>query len=409
MVQEIKDILQTYMSKEEYDIADTILDMVDNVCSKEIEPYIQEIDDTGAIMVNGKIEIHPQIYKVVETFKNNDILGLTIPEKYNGSGLSTTLGHCVGERVARAELSICSYIDLQQTIADFLLTSGSEEQKEKFLPDLAVGKRYGGLLLTEPQSGSDLGSVKTRAVRDGDHYTISGQKIFITNAHIADTFVFLASTDPNKGKKGLTAFVLDRKDKPGFKVERIEHKLGIRASPTGAVLLDNVEIPVEDRVGEEGQGFSKVLNGLSASRIGIASAATGVAEAAYRKGLKYASERVQFGQPIINFQANQFKIADMAMKIHLARNAYIHACRLKDAHKDFITAASIAKLYASEMAQQVTYDAIQLHGGYGFIVDYGVEKYYRDIRITTLYEGTSEVQREIISRNEIKKFQKNQA
>ena len=407
MVQEIKDILQTCMSKEEYEIANTILDMIEDVCSKEIEPYIREIDETGATMVNGKVIIHPQIYKIVETFKKNDILGLTIPEKYNGSGLNSTIGHCVGERIARAELSICSYFDLQKTIADFLLTSGNEEQLEKFLPDLAVGKRYGGLLLTEPQSGSDLGSVKTRAVRDGDHYTITGQKIFITNAHIADTFVFLASTDPSKGKKGLTAFVLDVKNKPGFKVERIEHKLGIRASPTGAILLDNIEVPIEDRIGEEGQGFSKVLNGLSASRIGIAAAATGVAEAAYRKALKYASERVQFGHPIINFQANQFKIADIAMKIHLARNAYIHASRLKDANKDFNTAASIAKLYASEMAQQVTYDAIQLHGGYGFIVEYGVEKYYRDIRITTLYEGTSEVQREIISRNEIKKFKKN--
>ena len=401
MVQQIKNILGTCMQKEEYKISESVLDMTDNVCRKEIEPFVYEIDETGARMENGKVIIHPQIYKIVETFKKNDILGLTVPEKYNGTGLSATLSHVVGERIARADLSVGSYVNLQHTLVDFLLTSGTEEQREKFLPDLAIGKRYGGLLLTETQSGSDLGSVQTSAVRDGDRYIVNGRKIFITNAHIADTFVFLASTDSSRGRKGLTAFVLDAKNQPGFRVERIEHKLGIRASPTGAILLDNVEIPVENRVGEEGNGFSRILNGLSGSRIGVAAGATGVAEAAYRKGLLYARDRKQFGQSILEFQANQFKVADMAVKIHLARLAYIHASRLKDQNLDFNTAASIAKLYASEMAQQVTYDAIQLHGGYGFITEYGVEKYYRDVRITTLYEGTSEIQRTIISRNEI--------
>ncbi|MFW9929595.1 MAG: acyl-CoA dehydrogenase family protein [Candidatus Thorarchaeota archaeon] len=406
MIQDIKNILQTCLPKDEFELGESILDMVDEVCSKDIEPFMREIDETGTRMENGKVIIHPQIYKVVETFKKNDMFGLTIPEKYNGSGINSTISHGVGERIAQADLSISSYMGLQQTITDFLMTSGTEELREKFLPELAEGKRFGGLLLTEPQSGSDLGSVKTRAVRDGDRYLINGQKIFITNAHIADTFVFLASSDPSKGRKGLTAFVLDAKNQPGFKVERVEHKMGIRASPTGTILLDNVEIPIENRIGEEGHGFSKVLNGLSASRIGVAAGATGVAEAAYRKAIQYARERVQFGQTILTFQANQFKIADMATKIHLARMAYIHASRLKDMKEDFNTAASIAKLFASEMAQEVTYEAIQLHGGYGFIVEYDVEKYYRDIRITTLYEGTSEVQREIISRNEIRRSSK---
>ena len=183
--------------------------------------------------------------------------------------------------------------------------------------------------------------------------------------------------------------------------------MGFRASPTGAISLDNVEIPVENRIGEEGQGLSKVLNGLSASRIGIAAGATGIADAAYRKALAYAHERVQFGKSILKFQANQFKIADMATKIHLARNYYMYAARLLDTGRDFSNAASIAKLFATEMAQQVTYDAIQLHGGYGFIVEYDVERYYRDARVSTIGEGTSEIQRLIISQNEISKYTKN--
>ena len=402
MVENIKNILFTCMNKEEYELSENILDMINNICTKELDPYVLAIDETGSTLKDGKVILHPQVDKFVDILKKNEVLSLTIPEKYGGSEQSTTLAHCVGERMAQSDLGISSYFGLQKTISDYLMTSGNEEQREKYFPDLAIGKRWGGLLLTEPQSGSDLGSVRTKAVRDGDRYIVNGQKIFITHAHLADTFVFLASTDPSKGRNGLTAFVLDRKNKPGFKLERLEHKLGIRAQPTGAISLENFEIPVEDRVGEEGHGFSAVLNGLSASRIGVAAGATGVAEAAYKKALTYSQERKQFGQPIINFQANKFKIADMATKIFLARNAYIHAARLKDAGKDFNTAASMAKLYASEMAQQVTYEAIQMHGGYGFIVDYGVEKYYRDVRITTLYEGTSEVQREIISRNEIK-------
>ncbi|MHA2339577.1 MAG: acyl-CoA dehydrogenase family protein, partial [Candidatus Hodarchaeales archaeon] len=270
MVQEIKNVIKTYLSKDEYEIGDSILDMIEEVCAKEIDPFIQEMDQMGAKMENGKVKIHPQYTKIVETFTKNDIFGLTVPEKYGGTGLSELLSHAVGERISRSDSATGSYYGLQSTITDFLLTSGNEDQRERFLPEIASGKRFGGLLLTEPQSGSDLGSVKTQAVRDGDKYIIKGQKIFITNAHIADTLVFLASTDPSKGSRGLTAFIMDAKNQPGYVLERLEHKLGIRASPTGAILLDNVEISVENRVGEEGQGFPKVLNGLSASRIGVA-------------------------------------------------------------------------------------------------------------------------------------------
>lgn len=407
MVQEIKDVLQTYLSKEEFEVGETIIDMVDGVCAKEIEPFAREMDQFGTTVNNGTVKLHPQMTKIVDTFRQNDLFGLTVPEEYDGSGLSHALGHGVGERVARADICAGLYLALQGTISDFILITGTQELKEKYLPSLAAGKRIGGILLTEPASGSDLGSVKSKAVRDGDRYIVNGEKIFITNCHVADTYVFLASTDPSRGSRGLVAFVLDTKDQSGFNIVRLENKMGFRASPTGAISLDNVEIPVENRIGEEGQGLSKVLNGLSASRIGIAAGATGIADAAYRKALAYAHERVQFGKSILKFQASQFKIADMATKIHLARNSYMYASRLIDTNRDFATAASIAKLFATEMAQQVTYDAIQLHGGYGFIVEYDVERYYRDARVSTIGEGTSEIQRLIISQNEIGKHTKN--
>lgn len=407
MVQEIKKVLEIFYSNEENEINETILDMIDLVCQKSIEPYAREMDQFGAELKNGKVSIHPQMQKIVDTFKQNDLFGLNIPEEYKGSGRSLMLAQGVGERISRADASVSSYFGLQGTISDFILTSGSQELKEKYLPQLATGKRFGGLLLTEPSSGSDLGSVKTRAKREGSVYIVTGQKIFITNCHIADTFVFLASTDPKKGSRGLTAFVLDSKDQPGFEVVRLEHKLGIRASPTGAISLDNVEIPVENRIGEEGKGFFHILNDLAASRIGVAAGSVGIADAAYRKAIHYAHERVQFGKSILKFQANQFKVADMASKIHLARNYYMYASRLKEKGKEFKKEASIAKVFASEMVQHVTYEAIQMHGGYGFIVEYDVERYYRDARIQTLFEGTSEVQRLIISREEISMHTKN--
>ena len=396
MVTEIKNVLQMYFSNDEQEVNESILDMVDDLCKKEIEPYAREMDQFGAHIDNGVVKVHPQMAKIVELLKKNDIFGLTIPEEYKGSGLSSTLSQGVGERISGADASVGIYLGLQGTISNFLLKSDSPELKEKYLPPIATGDRYGGLLLTEPGSGSDLASVKTKAVLKGDEYIVNGQKIFISNCHVADTLVFLAQTD-----KGLTAFVLDTKDQPGYQIVRLEHKMGIRASPTGVVSLENVTIPVENRIGEEGRGFAKVLNDLAASRIGVASGSTGIADAAYRKALTYANERVQFGRSILKFQANQFKIADMATKINIARNYYIYAAQRVDRGLEFSREASIAKLFASEMVQQVTYDAIQIHGGYGFIVDYDVERYYRDARIQTLFEGTSEIQRLIISREEI--------
>ena len=214
----------------------------------------------------------------------------------------------------------------------------------------------------------------------------------------------ILTTDPAKGTKGLSAFIFDARDQPSFKVTRLEEKMGLHASPTGQVTFDNVKVPITNRFGADNEGFRIILWGLSASRIGIGAQAVGLGEAAYRAALNYTAERKQFGTKIIDFQNTQFKLADMATKIHLARTAYLHASRLKETGKEFFEEASMAKYYASEMANQVTYDAIQLHGGNGFIVDYNVERYYRDVRVTTIYEGTSEVQKMIISREEMKKI-----
>lgn len=401
MISEIKKSLIPHFTKDETENNNAILDLVDDICKKEIEPFAQEMDKTGVKLENGKTILHPQMHKIIDTLRKNDIFGIAAPEEYSGVGLSQTLYNAVIERIASADASVSVYLALQGALIDYLLHYGSAEQKEMYLPELAKGTRLGGFLYTEPDSGSDLGSVKTKAVREGDKYVLNGQKIFISNAGIADTYSMLVATDPSKGSRGLSAFIFDARNQPGFKVARLEEKMGLHASPTGQVLFEDCTVPVQNRFGEENKGFSVILWGLSASRIGIAAQAVGIAEAAYMRGLNYASERKQFGKRILDFQNSQFKVADMATKISVARNYYMYASRIKEQGKDFFKEASIAKYYASEMASQVAYDALQLHGGYGFIKDYGIEKEYRDARITTIYEGTSEVQKLVISREEI--------
>jgi len=404
MVQELKKSLAIYFSKEVSETNESILDMVNKLCEKEIEPYAREMDQIGAKMDNGLVKLPEQMYNIVKQFGQNDLFGLAAPELYEGSNLSHALQNAVIDRVAQADASASIYISLQTALIDYINRNGTLEAKQNYLPGLAKGNRLAGFLYSESQSGSDLGSVQTTAERNGDHYVVNGSKIWISNAGVADTFSFLASTDPSKGSRGLTAFILDTKNQPGYKVLRLEKKLGINASPTGQVSFDNVEIPIENRLGEENRGFSTILYGLASSRIGIGAQACGIAEAAYQKALHYINERKQFGKRIIDFQSTQFKIADMISKIKLARNYYLYASRLKDQatnYENFSQESSIAKLFASEMAQEVTYEAVQLLGGYGYVRDYDVERYSRDARITTIYEGTSEIQRLIISREEM--------
>ena len=399
---EIKKILRQYLSKDELE---KYCRRIFLISKKEIEPYAREMDRFGAKLENGTSKVHPQMSKILQTLAKNEIFGITIPEKHGGSGFGAILQNTVMERLSRADCSSSLFHALQGTAIEMMKEFATEQAKAKYFPKMATGGRLAGLLYSEPNSGSDLGSLRTKAVRNGDEYLVTGNKIWITSAGIVDTYMTLVSTDLSKGSRGLTALILDAKQ-PGFKIDRIEEKLGIHASPTGAISLKDVRVPIENRMGEEGKGFSVVLWGLSASRIGIAAQATGIADAAYRKAVAYASEREAFKQKLADFQATQWKIADMATKIHMARNYYIYASRLKEKGEDFGMEASVAKVFASEMAQNVAYEAIQIHGGYGFTVDYDVERYYRDARITSIYEGTSEVQRMIISRAEIPKYSK---
>jgi len=405
----MKDLYQVLstlgFTKEESEENEMILDLVNKIASKEIEPYAQEMDEIGCSHdpKTGEVTYPPQAYKILKKLGESDLMGLAIPEKYDGVGLSFALVNACYERFSRADASTSLLFGLQNSSSDVIEHFGTEEAKQEYLPKLARGEKFGGLLFTEPGSGSDLGSLKTKVVDNGDHYLVNGSKNFISNSGIADTYLFLGSTDPEQKSKGLTAFILDTENNPGFKVSRIEEKLGLHGNATGEILLQDVVIPKENVLGKLGRGFSVVLYELSAARIGIGAQGVGIADAAYRKAVNYVKSRKQFGRPIESFQVTQFKMADLFTKIHTARVSYLIAARMKDNGLDFAEYASIAKLYGSEISQEVTYEAIQMHGGYGYIKEYDVERYYRDARITPIYEGTNEVQRIVISRAEMAK------
>ncbi len=262
---------------------------------------------------------------------------------------------------------------------------------------MASGEWIGGFALTEPQAGSDASALKTRARRDGDHYVIDGSKQFITSGKNGSVVIVFAVTDPSAGKKGISAFIVPT-DTPGYEVVSVEHKLGQHSSDTCALAFTNMRIPVENRLGDEGQGYKIALANLEGGRIGIAAQSVGMARAAFEAACAYAKERITFGKPIIEHQAVSFRLADMATKIETARQMVLHAAALREAGKPCLTEASMAKLVASKMAEQVCSAAIQIHGGYGYLADYPVERIYRDVRVCQIYEGTSDVQRLVIAR-----------
>ena len=405
----MKDLYQALsifgFSKEESDGNEMILDLMDEICNKEIEPYTLEMDEIGCSHdpKTGKVTYPPQSYNALKKLAESDLMGLAIPEEYEGMGLSFALVNACYERISRADASTSLLFGLQNSTSDVIEHFGTDEAKEYYLPKLARGKKFGGLLFTEPGSGSDLGSLKTKVVDNGDHYLVNGSKNFISNAGIADAFLFLGSTDSEKKAKGLTAFIMDTENNPGIKVTRIEEKLGLHANATGEILMEDAVIPKRNTLGKPGKGFGVVLYELSAARIGIGAQGVGIADAAYRKAVNYVKTRKQFGRSIESFQSTQFKMADLFTKIHTARLAYLAAARMKDRKMDFAEYASIAKLYGSEISQEVTNEAIQMHGGYGYLREYDVERYYRDTRITPIYEGTNEIQRIVISRAEMAK------
>lgn len=325
-------------------------------------------------------------------------LGMLVPEEWGGSNLGTVAYALALEEIAAGDGACSTIVSVHSSVGCVpILRFGTEEQKKRFLPKMASGEWIGGFALTEPQAGSDASALKTRARRDGDHYVIDGSKQFITSGKNGSVVIAFAITDPSAGKKGISAFIVPT-DTPGYEVVSVEHKLGQHSSDTCALAFTNMRIPVENRLGDEGQGYKIALANLEGGRIGIAAQSVGMARAAFEAACAYAKERITFGKPIIEHQAVAFRLADMATKIETARQMVLHAAALREAGKPCLTEASMAKLVASEMAEQVCSAAIQIHGGYGYLADYPVERIYRDVRVCQIYEGTSDVQRLVIAR-----------
>lgn len=325
-------------------------------------------------------------------------LGMLVPEEHGGSQTGMVAYALALEEIAAADGACSTIVSVHSSVGCVpILRFGTEDQKARFLPKMTSGAWIGGFALTEAQAGSDASALRTRARLDGDHYIIDGSKQFITSGMNGKVIIVFAVTDPEAGKKGISAFIVPT-DTPGYNVVSVEHKLGLHGSDTCALAFDGMRIPVENRLGAEGDGYRIALANLEGGRIGIAAQAVGMARAAFEAATAYAKERRSFGKAIIEHQAVGFSLADMATQIEAARQLVLHAASLRDAGRPCLTEASMAKLFASEMAEKVCSAAIQVHGGYGYLADYPVERIYRDVRICQIYEGTSEVQRLVIAR-----------
>jgi butyryl-CoA dehydrogenase len=352
----------------------------------ELKPHAREIDETGRF----PREIFDKAAKL-------GLTGVALPEQYGGAGMDHVSYTIVVEEISRVCASTGVILSVQNSLyCDPIYRFGTEEQKKLFLVPFAGGHKIGCYALTEPQAGSNAAALRTTAVRKRDHYVINGTKAWITNGGVADAAIVYVSTEPEKSEKGITALIVE-KGTPGFSVGKEEKKLGINATACTELSFIDCEVPVENRIGLEGEGYKVALSTLDGGRIGIASQATGIAQGAFEAALLYAQQRQAFGHPIADFQAIQFMLADMATEIDAARLLARRAAWKQDSGARFTMEASIAKLFASEMATRVAHKAIQVHGGYGYSREYPVERAYRDARITEIYEGTSEIQRLIIA------------
>ena len=324
--------------------------------------------------------------------------GVAVPTEWDGAGLDYLALSVILEEIAAGDGGTSTVVSVNNCpVCSILMAFANDAQKERFLKPLARGDMLGAFCLTEPHVGSEAGGLRTTAVRDGDDYVLNGVKQFITSGKQGDVAIVMAVTDKAAGKKGISAFVVPT-NTPGYTVARIEEKMGQHSSDTAQILFENCRVPAANRLGDEGQGLKIALSGLEGGRIGIASQSVGMARAAFESALRYSKERVTFGEPIFNHQAVQFMLAEMAMQIEAARQLIWHAASLKDAGRPCLKEAAMAKLFASEMAEKVCSQAIQIHGGYGYLSDFPVERIYRDVRVTQIYEGTSEVQKILIGR-----------
>ncbi|MBX7173180.1 MAG: acyl-CoA dehydrogenase family protein [Pyrinomonadaceae bacterium] len=357
----------------------------------EIKPKVMEWDETQ----HFPDELRPKLAEL-------GLLGVIFPEEYGGAGMGYVEYATIIEEIARVCGSVGLSVAAHNSLcSNHIYTFGSEEQKKKYLNPLTQGESWGAWGLTESQAGSDASGTRTNAIRENGGWRVNGSKNFITHAISCHTLVAVAVTDKSKGNKGITAFIFD-KSMEGFRPDKKENKVGMRASETASVVFEDCYVPDENRLGNEGEGFLQAMKILDGGRISIAALSVGIAQGAYEAAVKYAKERQQFGKPISEFQAIQFKLADMATKIECARLLTLQAAALKDAGKKHTRESAMAKLFASETAVQVAEESVQIHGGYGYTKDYPAEKYWRDSKLCTIGEGTSEIQRLVIAKQLLK-------
>jgi butyryl-CoA dehydrogenase len=361
--------------------------MAREFAESEIKPIAEEIDRESRFP-----------HETVKRMGELGLLGITVPDAWGGSGADTVSYVVALVEIAKQCASHAVIMSVNNSLyCGPVLKYGTDAQRERFLRPFAAGHHIGCFALTEPQAGSDASNLLTLAVKDGDHYVINGRKAFVTNGREAAAALVFCQTDRAQGHRGITAFLVE-KGTPGFLVPKTEDKLGLRASDTAEFVFEDCRVPVANRLGEEGQGFRVALSALDGGRIGIASQALGIAEGAWMRSVAYARERTAFGVPIGQHQMVQWMLADMATAIEGARLLVLRAAVLKDQGQSVRTAAAMAKLFAAEMAMKVTTDAVQIHGGYGYIREYQVERHFRDAKITQIYEGTSQIQKLVIAR-----------
>lgn len=358
---------------------------------KEIKPVAAKLDEEAEFPA-----------EIIAKLGELGFMGMMVPERYDGAGLDAVSYVIAVEEISRADASSGVIMSVNNSlVCQPILDFGSEHQKQEYLKKLASGAALGAYSLTEPEAGSDAGSIQTTAVLDGDDYVVNGTKIFVTSGAAADIIVLFASTDKEAGSKGLSAFIIE-KGFPGFSVGKKEDKMGIRASITSELVFEDCKVPKANLLGEEGMGFKIAMQALDGGRIGIASQALGIAQACLEESVRYSKERKQFGKPISSFQAIQWMLANMATRIEASRLLTYKAAHTKDKGSRFSKEAAMAKLFASETAVDAAVDAVQIHGGYGYMKEYTVERLFRDSKITEIYEGTSEIQRLVIAAHLLK-------
>ena len=381
------------LSDEQIAIRETVRDFAE----KEIAPTARERDENSEFP-----------YEIVKKLAKLGMCGVVAPPEYGGSGMDYLSYVIIIEELARVDASVAVIMSVTNTLAGFPLRKfGSEEQKKKFLIPLSKGEKLGAYSLSEPQAGSDASNLACTAVLDGDHYVLNGVKNFVTNGSNAEVIIVFAVTDKEKGKKGISIFIVES-DMPGFSVSKVEKKLGIKSSDTAEIVFENCRVPVANRIGEEGEGMKIALTTLDYGRVGIGAQALGIAQGAMERAIAYSQEREQFGKKIISFQAIQFKISEMAVNVDASRLLLYRAAKLQDEGKNFTAESAMVKLFASKTAMKTANQAVQIFGGNGYMREYEIERFMRDAKSTEIYEGTSEIQKIVISREIIKRYSKAQ-